>query len=79
MSEYFGFTPDENGDLNFFWCLQMNRIEAIYEGFKEIEKEWRHLKYIGELTLKRLNINIPKHQEDDFIPKDNKEYPQDAP
>lgn len=57
----------------------MNRVEAIERGFKDIEKEWKQLEYIGELTLKRLSINIPKYQEDCFIPKDNKEYPQDAP
>ena len=59
--------------------MVMNRIEAVKLGFERIEKEWQQLEYIGSLTLKRLNINIPKYQEDDFIPKDNKEYPQDAP
>lgn len=58
----------------------MNRIEAVEQGFKEIEKEWQYIQYIGELTLKRLSINLPKYQEDCFIPKGSyKEYPQDAP
>lgn len=60
----------------------MNRIESIYEGFKDIEKEWKQLEYIGELTLKRLNVKQIEQnvKQDCFIPKGSyKEYPEDAP